>query len=449
VYEHGVLDFQSGINIPAGTKLFLRFKTCNPSITMAIHYQTCRRWVHKLRTRQHLINIAVFVIVTAVMLTGGEVLLRLFPSLVAISVIERMHPELRAKIATQLGLPTTSDYDVLSSAERTDHGPDIFLMKPNRPYFRPVNEVDKVAGAVDTITTDNRGFCNPPNVATAKLFDIVTVGGSVPNCVGVEGEKVFSSQLGDVLSMPSYNLTVNAVGPYEYNEVIKRYYEELTPKVVVFAIGEANDLRDCVRYLEFVTGKSGDRNIKLGGPFRVSFLLAFVRASIDVLYKDISAAFGPNFRYSVTVQGSTVKMNVTNGDLDELKSAKRLRDGIIQPDLYTVPLDKFVEFARQKRFAPLVLYIPATYTVYQKGIKFEDESITELMRNYSQAQRDWLEENAKRLGYEFFDPTKFLQERALTSPPLYFPSDMHPTPEGHKALAEAVAPTISNMLNQR
>ena len=417
---------------------------------MAIHHhQTCQLWVNKLRMRKHLISIAALVIVTAIMLIGAEVLLRLFPSLIAISVIERMHPELRARIATQFGLPTTGDYDVLSTAERTDHGPDIYLMKPSRQYFRPVNEVDKLAGAVETITTDSRGFCNSPNLVTAKPFDIVTIGGSVPNCVGVEGEKVFSSQLGEVLSMPSYSLTVNAVGPYEYNEVIKRYHRDLTPKVVVFAIGEANDLRDCVRYLEFVVGKSGDRNTKLGGPFRISFVLAFVKASIDVLYKEISATFGPNFRYSVEIQGSTVKMNVTNGDLDELKSAKRLRDGTISPDLYAVPLNEFVEFARQKRFTPLVMYIPATYTIYQKSIKFEDESIAELMRTYSQAQRDWLEENAKRLGYEFFDPTKFLQERALTSPPLYFPSDMHPTPEGHKALAEAVAPTIANILGHR
>ena len=399
--------------------------------------------------KQILWNFVVLLSVTAVMLIGVEVLLRLYPSLVAISVIERMHPELRSRIATQLGLPTTDDYDVLSSAERTDHGPDIYLMKPNRIYFRPMDEVDKSEGATDSTTTDHRGFCNPSSATDLKLFDIVTVGGSVPNCAMVGGEKVFSNLLGNIVQVPSYNLTVDAVGPYEYNEVIKRYYDNLSPQVVIYAISESNDLRDCVRYLEFAEGRTGDRHRKFGGPFRVSYLLAFVKASVEVLYKDVTARFGPNFRYFVTVQGTTVRMNITNGDLDELKSAKRLRDGMIQPDLFAAPLDKFVEFARQKRFAPLVLYIPATYTVYQKSIKFEDESIAELMRNYSQAQRDWLEENAKRLGYEFFDPTKFLQERALTSPPLYFPSDMHPTPEGHKALAEAVAPKISNMLSQR
>ena len=86
-------------------------------------------------------------IVTAVMMTGDEISLRLFTSLVAISAIERMHPEVRAKIAAQLDLRTTSDYAVFSSAERTDRSPDIFLMIPIRPYFRPVNGVDKVAGA--------------------------------------------------------------------------------------------------------------------------------------------------------------------------------------------------------------------------------------------------------------------------------------------------------------
>ena len=397
--------------------------------------------------KHYLLNVAVLAIVAVVMLLGGEVLFRSSPSLIGIPVIERMHPELRSRIAAQLKLPTLNDYDVISSVERFDHGPDLYLLKSNQSYFRPVDKVDEAAGAIDTTTTDYRGFCNPLSAATFKSFDIVTVGGSVPNCSMVGGEKVFSNQLGNILLMPSYNLTVDAVGPYEYNEITERYYDELVPRVVVYAISESNDLRDCVRYLEFVEGKTGDRHSKLGGPFRISYVLAFLKSSIEVLYKNISAAFGPNFRYTVKVQGRDVKMNVTNGDLDELKSAERLRDGTIKPDLYAVPLNEFVKFARQRRFAPLIMYIPATYTIYQNSIKFEDESIAELMRTYSQAQRDWLEENAKRLGYEFFDPTEFLRERALTSPPLYFPSDMHPTSAGHRALAEAIAPTISKIIS--
>jgi len=399
--------------------------------------------------KQYLLNVAVLAIVAVAMLLGAEVLFRSSPSLIGIPVIERMHPELRSKIAGQLKLPTLNDYDIISSAERSDHGPDIYFMKPNQNYFRPMDKVDEMAGAVDTTTTDSRGFCNPLSAAALKSFDIVTVGGSVPNCAMVGGEKVFSNQLGNILSMPSYNLTVDAVGPYEYNEITRRYYGDLVPRVIVYAISESNDLRDCLRYLEFVEGKTGDRHSKLGGPFRISYVLAFVKASIEVLYKNISATFDPNFRYSVRVQDANVKMNVTNGDLDELKSAKRLRDGMIKPDLFAAPLEKFVELARQKHFKPLVMYVPATYTVYQKGIKFEDERIRGLLRTYSQMQRDWLAKNATRLGYEFFDPTAFLQERATSGPLLYFPADMHPTAEGHKALAEAIAPTISNILKQR
>jgi hypothetical protein len=398
--------------------------------------------------KQFLLNMAVLTGVVAMTLLAGEVLFRLDPSIIGISVIDRMHPELRSRIAAQLKLPTTSDYVIVPSAERTDHGPNLFLMKPNWSYFRPADDVDKVAGAVDITTTDFRGFCNSLGTVGTKSFDVVTVGGSIPNCDLVGGETVFSNQLGQILSMPSYNLTVHAVGPYEYNEVIKRYYGDLAPQVVIYAISEANDLRDCVRYLEFVAGKTGDRHSKLGGPFRISYVLAFVKASTEVLYKDVSAALGPNFRYSVKVQGVTVNMNVANGDLDELKSAKKLHEGRIQANFYAEPLKTFVDIARQKHFVPLVMYVPTAYTVYQKSVEFEDKSIKDLMREYSQIQQDWLAENAKQIGYEFFDPTMDLQQRAFTDPLLYFPSDLHPTPAGHKALAEVMAPAVSRLLSQ-
>ncbi|MEP7171927.1 MAG: hypothetical protein ABI705_00425 [Aestuariivirga sp.] len=396
-----------------------------------------------------LLNLGILTVVTLVALLAGEAMFRLVPSLIGIAVIDRMHPELRSQIAAQLKLPTNDDYIILPSAKRTDHGPDLFLTKPNWSYFRPADDIDKLVGAVDTTTTDFRGFCNSQSIASDKTFDVVTVGGSIPNCDLVVGENVFANQLGNILSVPSYNLTVHGVGPYEYNEVIKRYYADLQPRIVIYAISEANDLRDCIRYLEFVSGKRGDRNSRLGGLFRVSYALAFIKGSIEVLYKRLSTAVGPNFRYSVKVLGTTVNMNAANGDLDELKSALKLQEGEIQPDLYTEPLTEFVKFARQSQFVPLVVYVPTAYTVYQNTIEFQDESLENLMREYSKVQQDWLAKNSKQIGYAFVDPTVDMQQRASTGPLLYFPSDLHPTPAGHKALAETIAPTVFKLLSDR
>lgn len=396
--------------------------------------------------RQVLVKATGIVLMAFVILGIPEAVLRLFPSLIAVSVIDRMHPALRSELAARLDLPVEGDYAVIAPSERLDKGPDLYLMKPSRSYYRPVDPVDREVGAIDTIYSDARGFCNPDRLAKQTSFEIVTVGGSVPNCVSVDGEAEFSAQLQNLLQTPSYNLGVNGVGPYEYNEVLARYYDDLRPRIVIFAIGEANDLRDCRRYLDHLAGKTRNKDSKLGGPFRVSYFLAFMKASIASLAKEVLASTRPNFRYSVVSEGATIAMNVTNGDRDELKLAKEVRDGTLQPDLYAAPLKTFVNLAKKKGFVPVVLLVPAAYTLYQPSIAFEDPEIAKMMANYSDVQRQWLAGNADALGYEFLDPTVFMQKRAAEGPLLYFPSDIHLTAAGHTALAEAVEDRIRSSL---
>jgi hypothetical protein len=397
--------------------------------------------------RQALVK-ATGIALCAILLLGiPELVLRLFPSLIAVSVIDRMHPDLRSEIATQLDLPVSRDYEIIRSAERLDKGPDLYLTKPNRPYFRPVDPIDAEAGARDTIHTDARGFCNPERVAKLARYDIATLGGSVPNCASVDGDEVFSTRLGDLLDVGSFNLTVYAVGPYEYNEIIARYFDVIKPRVVIFAIAEANDLRDCRRYLDYLAGDVREKKEKLGGPFRFSYVLAFLKASMESLAKQVSAATRPNFRYSVESNGARMGMNVTNGDRDELRSAKEMLNGTLSPDLYAAPLKSFADLATEAGFHPVVLIVPAAYTVYRSSVAFEDPSIGAVMANYSETQRHWLAENAGTIGYKFLDPTDFLQRRAADGPLLYFPSDIHLTAAGHEALAQAVAESIRSELS--
>jgi hypothetical protein len=396
--------------------------------------------------RQLLIKITATAILVLVLWGIPEAVLRVWPTLIGISVLDRMHPDLRSEIARRLDLPTVDEYTAITSAERLDHGPDIYLAKPNQVQFRPADVIDLAAGAIENMRTDSRGFCNPEGLEVKPSVDVVTVGGSVPNCVGVDGDHVFSAQLGGLLSVASYNLTVSGVGPYEYNEVLARFADELHPKVVVFAIGEANDLRDCERYLDHVAGKSSKRRHKMGGPFRYSYVLAFIKGSIEALAKDFSAAGRPNFRYTVISHGKAIPMNSTNGDTDELALAKKLQDGKLGVELYGPPLTQFVALAREKGFVPIVTIMPAAYTVYQDSITYENPSIAPAMRAYSDRQRQWLAENSAKIGYEFVDPTDYVKRRAASGPLIYFPSDMHPTPEGHKALAEGVADKVKEAL---
>ena len=398
--------------------------------------------------RKVLVGVTAVLLVLAMTLAFMELVLRVMPSLISVAVLERMHPSLRSEIAGQLGLPTAGEYVVIESAQRSDGGPDLFISKPNQSWSRPVDDADRSHGAIDTYTMDGRGFCNPPELASLPFVDVVTVAGSVPNCSSVDAERVFSAQLGDVLSTSSYNLAVPGVGPYEYNEVLSRYVDDLRPRVVIFAISEANDLRDIQRYLDHVAGEGRERKGKLGGPFRYSYVLAFIKAGIEALVRQASASSRPNFRYSVNSGGERIAMNIGNGDGDELRSAQDLLAGKLSPDLYEAPLRRFVDLSKQYNFVPVVIYVPAAYTVYQPGIAFEDPSISEAMAAYNKIQSDWLADEAASIGYRFVDATSALQAKGAEAPLLYFPSDMHLTAAGHRALAEAVQGEVRSALDQ-
>ena len=396
--------------------------------------------------RKFLFGATAVLLVLTMTLAVMELVLRLTPSLMSVSVIGRMHPDLRSEIAGLLGLPVQEDFAVIKSEDRLDKGPDLHLMKPNRDFYRPVDPIDLAFGAVDTVRADARGSCNPADTDGIAEFDVITLGGSVPNCSSVGGKNVFSTVLGRVLGASSYNMTIPGVGPYEYNEVLAQFGQELNPRLAIFAVSEANDLRDSQRYLDYRGSGGGGPKQKAGGPFRVSYVLGFTKASIELLAKQVSASTKPDFRYSVRAGGADVKMNVSNGDIDELKSAQRMAAGELTADLYADPLKRFVELSRSSGAIPIVMYVPAAYTVYQDNAKFEDTSLAPLMANYSNVQRNWLADNASTIGYQFVDPTAALQLAAVSAPLLYFPSDLHLTAAGHEALARAVADDVRSAL---
>jgi hypothetical protein len=61
-----------------------------------------------------------------------ESVLRLAPSLIPISVLHRFTPSLRQEVAERLNLPTTRTRPVILAAQRSDGGPDIYLLTPDR-----------------------------------------------------------------------------------------------------------------------------------------------------------------------------------------------------------------------------------------------------------------------------------------------------------------------------
>ena len=401
--------------------------------------------------REFLVRTITVAATVMVMLLLAEGLLRLAPSLIGIAALERFEPALRVEIVTRLGLATRADRNIIPSEQRSDKGPDLKLHWPNRRYVRPVDDADLAVGGADSFETDALGFCNPLEILPRKPIHALTIGGSIPNCAATTAADNYTVRLGELLQINSYNLAVPGTGPYDYLETLRRFGGNLSPKIVVMTIAEADDLRDIERFHKFKTKKAkkpkpARESGSKFGIFSTSYALAFLKAGIELTVKTIREGMGLNFRYSVLVQNKRTALNIHNGDVYELQLAHRVSEGKVSPALYEDSVLQFAALAEKMGFIPLVVLVPAVYTVYADTIEYEDKKIAPVMRAYSDMQRKWLADNSDRLGVKFFDSTAKMRELSKARPLLFFPSNVHLTAEGHKALAEAVAPAVENLL---
>lgn len=400
-----------------------------------------------MRLRLVLMNVAVFAVALLVALIIGEIVLRISPSLMSPAVIDRFHPTLREEVSQRIGLTTKSDRVVVESAERADGGPALYLYKPSRDYSFPLDDADIAAGGEDVWSTDGRGFCNPAGTDTRPHADIVSVGGSITFCTAVPADETYGADLERLTGASVYSLDLPGIGPYEYLEILRRSGLDLSPRVVLLNISEGNDLRDVERYFAFIEGDAPEFRDKerLGGPFAISYALAFVKGAVEKLVKDMASAARPDFRYSVTVDGVETPLNVTNSDPDELEYAHRVANGDLSPSLYEDALVDYVALAATANFLPIVTYIPQAYTAYADSVTFSDPAIAPVLRAYSDRQRQWLADNAERLGYIFIDTTPSLQAASESGKLTYFPANVHLTAAGHQAAADAVAAALATL----
>ena len=397
-----------------------------------------------MKLRLILSNIAVFAVALLLVLGIGEIVLRVSPSLMNPAVVDRFHPALRGEVSARLGLTTKSDRVIVESADRADGGPALYLYKPSQDYAFPLDDADIELGGDEAFRTDSRGFCNPAGTDTRPHADIVSIGGSITFCTAVPAEETYGAYLERLTGAAVYSLDLPGIGPYEYIEILRRSGLALTPRYVVLNVSEGNDLRDIERYFTFINGDAPEFREKqrTGGPFAISYALAFLKGAIEKLVKDAVNEAGPDFRYTVVVDSVETPLNVTNNDPDELEYAHRVENGELSPALYEDALTSFVALATAENFVPVVSYIPSGYTAYADSVVFSDPSIGPTLRNYSELQRQWLADNAARLGYIFIDTTPSMQA-ASREQLTYFPANSHLTPAGHEAAAEAVAAGIA------
>lgn len=382
-----------------------------------------------------------------------EAALRVFPSLISVPLLAHFPAPLRHHIADRLGYGSVNDYAVITTEERADHGPPIYHPAPNSTFISARDPADLEAGATETTKMDAKGFCNPPEKAAKTNVDVVVLGDSFVACTGVEAADASASSLEELSRLSTYNMGVAGVGLHEYVELLRRYGLPLEPRVVILNIYEGNDLRDAVRYQNFL--KSGrdrrDSDAATENALSKSYALSLLHAAQQWLLRDqIKWLFDSdrdiNYRYTARSQGTVIPLNVTNQDRGEVRDARRLMNGEISLDLWTQPLAAFKDLAASNGFIGIVSYTPSMHTAYAHTAVFEDRNTGEAVGAMSTLQRDWLAKKAAELGLAYVDLTAAFQKAADEGPLTHFPANVHLTPYGHRVSAAEWTPAIAKAL---
>jgi len=394
-----------------------------------------------------------------ILTAGVELSLRILPQVIPLPLLQHFQPDLRQRIAEDRGLPTTR---AAMAVERDDGGP---LLRKYRPETE-VNWTFYDEGAIESIVTDDMGFCNPPGANYDRVpVDVIAIGDSFTWCHTVPPATSWPAELSGLSGRSVYNLGTPAIGLYEYLVILRRFGLSRQPRVVVMNVYEGNDLRDAMRYWAYRNGRpempverdcSGWACRALGSRSYVYNLV--VAANIEYL-QPMFTARGPavdaafeavetddlSFFYSLDFGDRQVPFNLRNADRDEIAVATAMAQGALSPTLFDEALEAFVSLASEHGFVPVVAYTPSAHTAYADYVRFDDPELAPLMAGMSSTLRDYFRASGERLGYFFLDLTGPLQKVIAAQGPeraqqlLYGPVSIHYSVHGHRRVAEAMA----------
>ena len=403
----------------------------------------------------------IIIVITFVLLEIG---LRFFPGVIPAVLLIRFEPGLRENIAE--GRFATHRDTIMF--DRNDEGFPFWIWKP---FAQKISHL-KDPGVVKTVTMDEIGFCNLPGSYQQATIDIITVGDSFTFCTTINPEDTWTKQLSDLTNLTTYNLGKGGIGLYEYLQIFERFGIQKSPRFVVMNVFEGNDLRDAYQYHSYrksirSTGRPPRRSpqyiiyqfLREGPLGRHSYACNLVLSTVAHSYSQIGAGSIPNFRYRLVFTENSVPFNLENTDsvpfnlentdVDEVIYARRLLAQEVDLEFFTEALKTFVQLSRGYDFVPIVTYTPSAYTAYAANVVFEEPDLGDVMRRYSQEQRDFFRSKARELGYIYIDFTSGLQSAApfYNKPQtlLYYQTNVHLTKYGHRIIAETLSEAMHTL----
>lgn len=306
-------------------------------------------------------------------------------------------------------------------------------------------------------TTDARGFKNPPQLGADGPFDVVALGDSFTEGMGVAAEDTWPALLTRA-GRRAYNLAVQGYAPSQMAGVFARYAAELGPSLVVvgycsgiYGREEAFLDEDAARRNRRFTGgiqSSVDREIRVQQRFvtSVAFLKGYsALASGVTAFKDlfrgsrqarpVAAAlpivFEPFRRYAPSFGGVTG----FSREIREIETGSREWRRTLEALL------AIRDQARALGAPTLLVYLPGRGEMYFEkatGLRLPDRTLevveAQALQAFCRANGIGFANPASRIrGY-----VGGLREDADVRDFPYLPRDAHPSPRGHALIAAEV-----------
>ena len=301
--------------------------------------------------------------------------------------------------------------------------------------------------------TDAKGFKNHPSLAALKQVDVVAVGDSFTEGMGVSTENIWPSLLSDG-GVTTYNLGVQGYAPKQMEGSFRLYGFPLRPKVVLIGYTAGTFDREAsffdevlaMNSKEFTGGiqSSVSREVRVQSKFFVPALFLFVESRFS---------FGKVAAFVKQAEGKNVEIIFPLFERYEQEIEKAGRDDSRLKDLgesreWTSTLDSFSriqEMADSLDAEVVLLYFPHRSSVY-----FEKATGTMLPEDsFEKRESSLLAEYAMQEGMEFIDLSDVLGDEVMmlseSSDVSDFPFleiDGHLSEKGHEIVADELLPLL-------
>lgn len=379
-----------------------------------------------------IIFLEVFTLIVVVIVCSLlEFTLRRYPGLLPLHLIEMLgYTEEDKEVSRKLKYTATDRY--LDDSELG------ILHKPNLSF--PLKTKDFSY----QFKSDSQGFTNFEDETLYQQADIVTIGDSYTEGVGVPHDLSYPRQLAQLTHQRILNLGHGSYDAYQYPIVLKRYGLAAHPRTVIVSFWCFNDFQD--RYFTWhkintekaITYQTFINNSQMITDRRLKRKKSYIKQLFSLLSTELLESYKSLWNFGayrgISINGKKISMPISKyivGSNEEIESClKNLRS----------VLSELKQMAKKNNFRLIVLYIPMKEEVYYRFIKNLPAETRENL--------DWWRTPAikaiREMDVEVVDMTPVFIQAAQESNQIYFTTDIHPNQKAYALMASTLNTYLKN-----